>query len=453
MMRCLPGLLLFCISHLALADSPDDYRHLMPLLPQHEGGQHRLVLPAEVYLLAEQPGLTDLRIFNASRESLPFAFSSEPADPPTKPAQQALNWFALPDTTSGNLARGEDVHLMVKLQPDGTLTASRDQTLPKSARVKHYLIDASQLKHPSQALEIDADDAQGNTLHHLTIEGSDDLRSWRILADHAPWLDLRSGSEQLTQKRVEFSPVRSKYFRLTWEDKPVPIEQVTIETTADIAPANYLKHTLQIPQRQPASPDYEFELPPALCLERLRLILPQPDSVTSIRVFVRRAEHDPWQSVSAATFYRISRNNTEITSSAHALPGICARYWRVHLDRYSNESPSALQMEIGWRPHQVVFLASGSAPYTLAFGKHQAKAASFPLSTLLPGYRTGDELKLPIASTGAIASRAPAADSASFMEKFQNMEWKPLLLWAILIVGVAMLGWMAWNIRKGLEQR
>jgi hypothetical protein len=442
MMRCILSVLLLSIAQLALADTPNDDRYLMPLLPQHEGGQHRLVLPAEVYLHAEQANLADLRIFNAAGESLPYAFSSAPTEAPVKPAQQTLNWFALPDIQT----RGEDLHLSVKLQPDGTLTASHDSSPPLPALAKRYLIDASQLKQPAHALEINA--AQDNALHHLTIEGSDDLRNWRTLADHAPWLDLHSDAGQLTQKRIEFPAVRNKYYRLSWDDQPVQIRQVVVETTADNAPVPYLHQTLNITG---SGPDYAFELSPALAPERLRLILPQADSVASVRIFARRAEHDPWQSVSSATFYRISRDKTEIASPAHALPGMRARYWRVHFDSDNKALPATLQLEIGWRPHQLVFLASGAAPYTLAFGNRHAKSASFPLATLLPGYRAGDELKLPLASTGPLVSRATESDS--LMDKWRDMEWKPLLLWAILISGVALLGWMAWRIKKEMTQR
>lgn len=448
MKRFLTGWLLITLTQFALADTPDNYHYLMPLLPQHEGGQHRLLLPADVYLHAEQPNLADLRIFNAGRASLPFAFSSEPDDPPAKPAHQTLNWFALPDSSPDPDTLVVNVHLTVSLLPDGTLTASRGRTTPSSGQIKRYLIDASRLKQPAQALEIDAEDS--NTLHHLTLEGSDDLKLWRTLAYHAPWLDLHSGANRLTLKRVEFPPARSKYFRLTWDDLPVPIKQVIVETTADNAPAQYLTHVLQIRQRQAASQDYEFELPAPICLERLRLLLPQADSIASASFFARRAEHDPWQPVTAATFYRISRDNTEIASPAHVLSGIRSRYWRLHLDRYSTEFPATLQLEIGWRPHQLVFLATGAAPYTLAFGNPKAKPAGFPLSTLLPGYRAKDELGLPIAATGVIAGRT--AGGATFIDSWQEMEWKPLLLWAILIAGVVLLGWMAWNIKKGLQE-
>lgn len=445
MKRILTGLLLAILAAPALADEPANYRHLMPLLPQHEGGQHRLVLPAEVYLHAGQAGLADLRIFNASRESLPFAFSAEPADPPPQPAQQILNWFALP----GSDTRDEDVRLTVRLQPDGALTATRERT-PRPAQVKRYLIDASQLKQPVQALEINAAGTPDDTLHHLTLEASDDLKNWRTLTNHAPWLDLHSDSSQLTLKRVEFAPLRSKYFRLSWEDAPVPVKQVVAETAADEAPAHYLQHTLTIRQRD-TSRNYEFELPPALCLERLRLILPQPDSIAPVSILARQAEDRPWQTVASATFYRISRDGSELTSPAHALPGIRARYWRIHLDHAANTPPATLQLEIGWRSHQLVFLASGSAPYTLAFGNNKARSASLPLTTLLPDYRAGDELKLPLATTGALVSHETVGGDSS-ADKLQDMEWKSLLLWTILIAGVALLGWMAWNIKKGLNR-
>jgi hypothetical protein len=446
MKRFLTGLLLASFALSALADAPDDYQNHMQLLPQHEGGQHRLVLPTEVYLHAEQPTLADLRLFNGSHESLPFAFSSEPAEPIPKPAQQTLNWFALSDADT----RSEDVYLSVRLQPDGTLTASRNQPPTNSALTKRYLIDASQLKQPAQALEINAEDMQG-ALHHLTVEGSNDLKNWHTLADHAPWLDMHSDSGQLALKRIEFPPAYSKYLRLIWNDSPAFIKQVIVETAAENTPKQYLKHVLNVAQRQAASSDYEFALPPAICLEQLRLILPQPDSIATVSLFSRRAEHDSWSPVSPATFYRINRDNTEIVSPAHALRGFRARYWRIHLDRYSSALPASLQLEIGWRPHQVVFLASGSGPYTLAFGNAKAKSASYPLSTLLPGYHAGDELRLPLATTGAFAG-LPAKEP-SFAGKFLELEWRPLILWVILIAGVTLLGWMAWNIRKEFDQR
>ncbi len=448
------SLLLICLIPNALAqnepnDSPDGYRYLMQVHVAHEGGQHRLMLPAEVYLHAEQAGLADLRLFNGSRESLPYAFSGEPAEPPAQPGQQMLNWFALTDNNTTNAQNNG--HLSVQLQPDGTLNASRTLSPPQTSQIRQYLIDASTLQQPAQALEIEANDGNDNQLRHLTIAGSDDLNSWHTLTDHAPWLNLHSGEVQLTRKRVEFSPSRYKYYRLSWDDQPAKLEKVTVETLAATTTEKFLQHTLQIRQSKPESADYQFELPAALYIERWRLLLPQADSVASVRLFSRRSESDPWLAATSATFYRINRDQSEISSPALPLLSLRDRYWRIHLDRYSSELPATLQLEIGWHPHQLVFLASGSAPYTLAFGKHKAKPGSFSLATLLPGYRSGDELTLPLANTGKLVSRELSNHPDSFMERHE-LDIKTLTLWAILILGVTLLGWMAWHIKKGLNE-
>ena len=431
-------------SPLAQALPAQDYAHLMPLLPQHEGGQHRLVLPAEVYLHLMLPELADLRIYNASGESLPFALSGTAAEPVAKPALRALNSFALPEAK----ARSADLRLSVKLRADGTLSAAGLRKPQQGGLPSRYLIDASQLLQPVQALEIEAHERNG--LHYLTLEGSDDLRDWRTLAVHAPWLALASDSGQVSQKRVEFSPVRCRYFRLSWEDAPVSLAKVEAEIAAR-APLQYLQHLVQLHQSEPKAADYLFELPPSIGLERVRLLLPQPDSVASVSFFARSSTNDRWQPVSSATFYRITRDGAEINSAPHLLQGFRYRYWRVHFDRYSAQLPPELPLEIAWHPHQLVFLATGSAPYTLAFGNARAKAASFPLAVLMPGYQAADWQKLPIASLGAMVSQAPVA--ASLMDKLREPDWKKVLLWTLLSAGVALLGWMAWSIKKGLTQR
>lgn len=440
-MRRLLALLLLAVVQNAQADAIGDYRQLMPLVPVHEGGQHRLELPKDAYLYAERTDLFDLRIFNASHESLAYSLSDAPATLGAKPEPATLNWFALPDEPA------PDGNLTVALGPDGTLTATRNHHPPSQTVARHYLIDASGLDYPIEAMQIRTDDTQA--LRHLSIDGSDDLRAWHSVTEHAPWLSVHTGAVQLNQNRVEFPPARYKYYRINWEDSPEPVRQILVEATTDNLPAHYLQHLLRAAPSKPSSADYEFELPPALIPERLRLLLPQPDSVASVSIYTRKSKKDRWQALTSAAFYRISRDNAESTSPAHPLPGTHARYWRIHIDRYSHELPSSLELALSWRPHQLVFLASGSAPYTLAFGNPHAKAAGFSLYTLLPGYRTGDELKLPQATTGARVSREP--DPVSFTNRWREIPWMKLMLWAILVAGVMVLAWMAFRIKKDLD--
>lgn len=435
MMRLFSLLLMFMPC--AQADSIGDYRYQMPLIPVHEGGQHRLELPLQVYLYASQADLTDLRLFNAAGDKLPYAFFTQSPATLAKPAPLPLNWFALTDTLDPS------VTMTVALEPDGTLTAIRNNAPVALAR--YYLIDASGIGTAIDAMQIEAE-ADDNALRHLSVEGSDDLRNWRAIMNGSPWLSVHSGTLQLNRKRIEFSPVRCKYYRLSWDDHPATVSRILVEAVTGNAPPHYLHHTLNISQNPAGSADYQFELPPAITPERLRLILPLVDTVASAIISARHTEKDSWATLAAATFYRIKRDNSELESQAVSLPGIQAHYWRVHLEGNSRELPATLQLDIGWRPLQLVFLASGSGPYTLAFGNRKVKPVAFPLSVLLPGFMAGDELKLPEASTGALITSSAPAD----LEQYE-IEWRQWALWGILITGVALLGWMAWRIRKDIK--
>ena len=97
------------------------------------------------------------------------------------------------------------------------------------------------------------------------------------------------------------------------------------------------------------------------------------------------------------------------------------------------------------RATQLVFLARGEPPFTLALGNASVKAASLPLTTLIPDYsaerfKTLGQAKVAgevVVKTAAVAA-APKATA----------DWKKLGLWAVLLLGVAALGGMAYSLLR-----
>ena len=61
----------------AVAKSPgaDDFDWRATVRVQGPGPLHSVVLPAQAYQFARSPGLADLRLFNGTGESIPFAFA------------------------------------------------------------------------------------------------------------------------------------------------------------------------------------------------------------------------------------------------------------------------------------------------------------------------------------------------------------------------------------------
>ena len=90
------------------------------------------------------------------------------------------------------------------------------------------------------------------------------------------------------------------------------------------------------------------------------------------------------------------------------------------------------------RATQVVFLARGNGPFTLAIGNPAAKAANLPLSTLIPDYS--------VQKMNTLGKAEPAGSPvivAAQPEPAASIDWKRVGLWSVLVLGVIFLGWMA----------
>jgi hypothetical protein len=104
-------------------------------------------------------------------------------------------------------------------------------------------------------------------------------------------------------------------------------------------------------------------------------------------------------------------------------------------------------LAVGITAEQLLFLARGVGPFTLAVGNAQAKAADMPPSTLIPGYDTSSAPPISAASLGVLAALVPAA-SAAPTAALGGLDWKTAMLWGVLLVGVACIGAMALHLLR-----
>jgi hypothetical protein len=112
--------------------------------------------------------------------------------------------------------------------------------------------------------------------------------------------------------------------------------------------------------------------------------------------------------------------------------------------------PEGLQATVEFAPLQVAFLASGTGPFTLAVGRAQTPGAAVDASVLgsvLPA-RLAD---LPVATVADEVLRTEDAFGG------QSPGWLPAgfsmrsaLLWLVLLVGVLVLGGVAYSLFRQL---
>ena len=98
------------------------------------------------------------------------------------------------------------------------------------------------------------------------------------------------------------------------------------------------------------------------------------------------------------------------------------------------------------RATQVIFLARGDGPYSLALGNPTVKTANLPLSTLIPDFKPQKLATLGKATVQGDVVTTPTAPATTAAVAETN--WKKIGLWAVLLVSVVFLGVMAASLLR-----
>ena len=67
--------------------------------------------------------------------------------------------------------------------------------------------------------------------------------------------------------------------------------------------------------------------------DRVRVQLPQPNTVVQIELLVRDKTEQPWRSVTRGVAYRLRKGDSEITSPELAVGVTTDRYWLLRADQ------------------------------------------------------------------------------------------------------------------------
>jgi hypothetical protein len=161
----------------------------------------------------------------------------------------------------------------------------------------------------------------------------------------------------------------------------------------------------------------------------------------------RRESSLPWQSLSSGLLYRLTQNGQDVVQNELQLSGQIVQQLKLTVDeRGGGLGAEAPTVRFAVRSIQLMFLARGAGPYTLALGSATVKAASLPLSTLIPDYSAAKLATLGKATVdgGAVATPASTVTTAATIDT----NWKKIGLWAVLLLSVLFLGAMAFSLLR-----
>lgn len=444
-MRLLSACLLACATAAAAEQRPDEFAYAAPIAIDGTQALQRLEIPQSAYEGAARLDLGDLRVFNGAGEPVPYAFMPRSAPGTAAAPPLALKYFPL-QGARGTTAGALEIH--AQRNADGTVVRviANDEPRKGTRTLVGYLVDATALKQALATLELDWRSA-GDLVGSLRVEGSDDLARWTTLAAAAPLVSLQFDGQRLEQKSVELPAVRYKYLRLSWPAEQAPLELITLRgrpRDVRIEPERRWKAVAGSAGDKPG--DYLFDLGGRLPVDRLRIGLPQPNTLASVQVFARNRDDQPWQVISTGVLYRLQRDGREVANPDLAVAGSGWRFWLLRVDQKGGGiGQGEPTLQAGWVPQQLVFVARGSPPFQLAYGNAAAQPAAYPIATIVPGWRSDEELQAAPASAGAQRELAGARALRT------PIDYKTWALWGSLALAVAVLGWMAWQLTRQMR--
>ncbi|WP_339483543.1 DUF3999 domain-containing protein [Pseudomonas sivasensis] len=424
-------------------EAPADFTHHVPLSVSGNGPWYRLELPLAVQLNARQADLGDVRVFNAAGEPQAYALSRQSSQRTESRNVADVKWFPLYAADTQESLPG----VVMKTTTEGTLVEIKPSSAAKAGKqvLRGWVLDASAIKAPLQQLSLDWSCEQEG-FQRFSIEASDDLQRWETWGE-GQVARLSFADERVEQHDVSLPGRSARYLRLVWKGQAAPLL-----TSAKLVSATRSSLPMPLVWSQPLAGtrlkagEYSWQLPTGLSVERLRIELKQPNTLAPVTLAGRSDAKQLWQPLNNGLLYRLTQNGQDVVQDELQLPGQVVTELKLQVDeRGGGLGADALALRFAVRATQLVFLARGEPPFSLALGNASVKAASLPLSTLIPDYSAERLNTLGQAKVvGDVAVASPVVVAA--VEDGPN--WKKLGLWAVLLLGVAALGAMAYSLLR-----
>ena len=429
-----------------LADFAYGYRIKTP----DSGAIYELVLPGNVYTKVLQADLGDIAVFNAAGETVPHAFRRTIQADPVTPAPIKLDIFPL---TKNEPGLSQQLSLKLRADFRSALIELQSKAGSGAEAVVAYILDVSELKQPPSQLLVNWGSTSDSFITQVSITSSNDLSHWQPRVEGAALASLHYAGNRLRQDRIDLPVHPDKYLKISW---PAGRDGAFITSIQAIfAEQAGEQHRLwnrysgkRVDSKEHTA--FEYEVPAHLPIEAINLHLEQKNSLLQGVVYSRQSPEHDWRLRHRGLFYRLVFPPAELINPVIAVATTTDRYWRIeYASEQSSLGTAVPALQLGWKPHQLLFLARGEGPFTLAYGSARVRTRQAPVNRLL------DELKqavetLPIAQARLGQTVTPGSIDVLSPEP-PPLPWRTWSLWASLVIGVLVLAMLAWRLRRQMK--
>ena len=424
----------------------------------------RMTLPPDAMVRLQSSDARDVRVFNAAGEAVAFAFATPTRATPGPVPPQTRPYTAYPLFAAANGTRpakgSVQVHLdntvsqgsvWVRFGDAGSTVGAPDAS---ASRLQSALFDTRDDKQTIAALTLQAD-LPPNALVHFSLASSTDLAQWTPVALRGPAFRFEGAGapSNHTLELVQALQLEGRYLRLSWNGQTgVQVNSVTGNVAQAWVPPTRVRALLS-----PAVPDgtssMTWTLDFATPLAALHLNASRSNTLVPVRILGRNDAAQPWRHLATTLVYRLGSPGQETSNPPVALGGASVRWLRVEATHGMALPGLDLQATAEFEPVQIVFLTSGQAPFEVALGRPRTLAAAMDVS-LLSSVIPGKLDDLPRATVAGVRF-AQEASSGSSIKRWlpEGTGPRSIVLWIVLVGGVALLAGVAYALLRQLSVR
>lgn len=440
---------------LAAAPQPDDYYAGVSIEAQSGRPLIEVQIPDIVYRTVTSTDLRDVTVFNAEGVAVPHALCESPVQAVPVITRQPLPVFELQAATQP----GNGAHIAVNT-PGGTavrIEESQSDTPESSAtQTRAHVIDARAVPDALRSIQFDWRSPDDVSEAEVRIEASEDLDRWRTVVQASTLLQVAQGEQQLRRESIPLPEQRYYFLRVVRVDggPPLLIASVTaerVEAPVAIEPVWFTADAqASTSQASTDRGEWLFDAARLAPVTYARLRLPLDNMSLRVRIQSRNNSREVWRERWSGETYSILTEGERRTSPPAEIGATHDRYWRVLPANSSSVLDTSPALELGYRPARLQFMAQGGGPYTLAFGSRRAQLGPAQQCGSLISDARGDDLDR-LMGSGQLGAQRTLGGALALQPAPKSTPVKRIVLWAVLVLGVALLVAMALSLLRRIR--
>ena len=444
--------LLLLLTSTAFAEqtlTPSHFSFKAPLV----GGKSSLrqvALPTEVLQGMERNDMGDLRVFSAEGQLVPHQFVRAVTQKSTQ--NQPLVFYPFSKEQAADLA---SIRIKIEQKEGQQRVDVQSNGKSNTAKVENefqYIIENSiSQKNASQQLcrlNLNWQQPKASMILPLKIESSDNLAHWTLLSRRKTISKLNYAGSQLLRSTIEIPCTTQRYLRLQWLQPEQNIKLISISGGYHKAGSKKMQWDSLGKPTMNAEGEWLFKNKSVAPIAKISLHAPMNGLLYKGELFSRSDTKSKWRRQQSIIQYRLKMGGSELSSAPISLYSGYDKYWKIKLSGETKFTAKQLpEIKVSHQQQQIIYLAQGAEPFTLAYGNRNIKPANDSgISQLIQTLK----------DTGVSPDEVSLGDSIKITDKREvskQIPWKLIGLWLVLLLGTAVMGYMAYSLYRQMNHK